>query len=37
LKAFVACATCFVGHHVAGALAAEGAGLRMLVHKTSNV
>jgi len=37
MKVFLTGATGFVGHHVAKALAAEGADLRMLVRKTSNV
>lgn len=37
MKIFVTGATGFVGHHVAKALAAEGAELRMLVRKTSNL
>jgi len=37
MKVFVTGATGFVGHHVARALAAEGAQLRMLVRKTSNL
>jgi dihydroflavonol-4-reductase len=37
LKIFLTGATGFVGHHVARALAAEGAELRMLVRKTSNL
>ena len=37
MKVFVTGATGFVGHHVAKALAAEGAELRMLVRKTSNL
>jgi len=37
MKVFVTGATGFVGHHVALALAAEGADLRMLVRKTSNL
>jgi dihydroflavonol-4-reductase len=37
MKIFVTGATGFVGHHVAKALAAEGADLRMLVRKTSNL
>ena len=36
MKVFVTGATGFVGHHVAKALAAEGAELRLLVRKTSN-
>jgi len=36
MKVFLTGATGFVGHHVARALAAEGADLRMLVRKTSN-
>ncbi len=36
MKIFLTGATGFVGHHVAKALAAEGANLRMLVRKTSN-
>ena len=37
MKIFVTGATGFVGHHVARALAAEGADLRILVRKTSNL
>jgi dihydroflavonol-4-reductase len=37
MKIFLTGATGFVGHHVARALAAEGARLRMLVRKTSNL
>jgi dihydroflavonol-4-reductase len=37
MKVFLTGATGFVGHHVAHALAAQGAGLRMLVRKTSNL
>ena len=37
MKVFITGATGFVGHHVAQALAAEGADLRMLVRKTSNL
>jgi dihydroflavonol-4-reductase len=37
MKIFLTGATGFVGHHVAGALAVEGAKLRMLVRKTSNL
>ncbi len=37
MKVFLTGATGFVGHHVARALAAEGADLRMLVRKTSNL
>jgi dihydroflavonol-4-reductase len=37
MKVFVTGATGFVGHHVALALAAEGADLRMLVRRTSNL
>jgi len=37
MKVFLTGATGFVGHHVARALAAEGAQLRMLVRKTSNL
>jgi dihydroflavonol-4-reductase len=37
LKVFLTGATGFVGHHVARALAAQGADLRMLVRKTSNL
>jgi len=37
MKIFLTGATGFVGHHVARALAAEGAELRMLVRKTSNL
>jgi dihydroflavonol-4-reductase len=36
MKIFLTGATGFVGHHVAKALAAEGAELRLLVRKTSN-
>ena len=36
MKVFVTGATGFVGHHVALALAAQGADLRLLVRKTSN-
>jgi dihydroflavonol-4-reductase len=36
MKVFLTGATGFVGHHVAQALAAEGADLRLLVRKTSN-
>src|SRR3954470_13838608 len=36
MKVFVTGATGFVGHHVACALAAQGAELRMLVRKSSN-
>ncbi|HEY3628713.1 MAG TPA: hopanoid-associated sugar epimerase [Terracidiphilus sp.] len=36
MKVFLTGATGFVGHHVALALAAQGAGLRMLVRKSSN-
>jgi dihydroflavonol-4-reductase len=37
MKIFLTGATGFVGHHVAKALAAEGADLRVLVRKTSNL
>jgi dihydroflavonol-4-reductase len=37
MKIFVTGATGFVGHHVAKALAAEGADLRLLVRATSNL
>jgi len=37
MKIFLTGATGFVGHHVAKALAAEGAELRILVRKTSNL
>ncbi len=37
MKVFVTGATGFVGHHVAKALAADGADLRLLVRKTSNL
>jgi dihydroflavonol-4-reductase len=37
MKVFVTGATGFVGHHVARALAADGAELRLLVRKTSNL
>jgi dihydroflavonol-4-reductase len=37
MKVFLTGATGFVGHHVARALAAEGAKLRLLVRKTSNL
>jgi dihydroflavonol-4-reductase len=37
MKVFLTGATGFVGHHVAHALAAEGADLRLLVRKTSNL
>jgi dihydroflavonol-4-reductase len=37
MKVFLTGATGFVGHHVARALAADGAELRMLVRKTSNL
>ena len=37
MKIFLTGATGFVGHHVARALAAEGAELRMLVRKSSNL
>jgi dihydroflavonol-4-reductase len=37
MKIFLTGATGFVGHHVARALAAEGAELRLLVRKTSNL
>jgi dihydroflavonol-4-reductase len=37
MKVFLTGATGFVGHHVACALSAQGADLRMLVRKSSNV
>jgi dihydroflavonol-4-reductase len=37
MKIFLTGATGFVGHHVAKALAAEGADLRLLVRKSSNL
>jgi dihydroflavonol-4-reductase len=37
MKVFVTGATGFVGHHVADALAAQGADLRLLVRKSSNL
>lgn len=37
MKVFLTGATGFVGHHVACALAAQGADLRLLVRKTSNL
>ena len=37
MKIFLTGATGFVGHHVACALAAQGAQLRLLVRKTSNL
>src|SRR5579863_6994131 len=37
MRVFLTGATGFVGHHVAKALAAEGAELRLLVRKTSNL
>ena len=37
MKVFLTGATGFVGHHVARELAAEGADLRLLVRKTSNL
>jgi dihydroflavonol-4-reductase len=37
MKIFLTGATGFVGHHVAKALVAEGADLRILVRKTSNL
>jgi dihydroflavonol-4-reductase len=37
MKVFVTGATGFVGHHVAKALAAEGANLRLLTRHTSNL
>ena len=37
MKVFLTGATGFVGHHVAQTLAAEGAELRLLVRKTSNL
>ncbi len=37
MKVFLTGATGFVGYHVAKALAAEGADLRLLVRKTSNL
>ena len=36
MRIFLTGATGFVGHHVARALANEGAELRMLVRKASN-
>ncbi len=37
MKIFLTGATGFVGHHVAKALAGEGAALRLLVRKSSNL
>jgi dihydroflavonol-4-reductase len=37
MRVFLTGATGFIGHHVAKALAAEGAGLRLLTRKTSNL
>ena len=37
MKVFLTGATGFVGHHVAEALASEGAALRLLVRKSSNL
>src|ERR1700753_234497 len=37
MKVFITGATGFVGHHVAKALAAQGADLRFLVRKSSNL
>ncbi len=37
MKIFLTGATGFVGHHVAKALASEGAQLRLLIRKTSNL
>ena len=37
MKVFLTGATGFIGHHVARALAADGAKLRLLVRKTSNL
>ena len=37
MKIFLTGATGFIGHHVAKALAADGAKLRLLVRKTSNL
>ena len=37
MKVFLTGATGFIGHHVARALAAEGAQLRLLVRKSSNL
>jgi dihydroflavonol-4-reductase len=37
MKVFLTGATGFVGHHVAEALASQGAKLRMLIRKTSNL
>jgi dihydroflavonol-4-reductase len=37
MKVFVTGATGFVGHHVAHALAAQGATLRLLIRKSSNL
>ena len=37
MKVFLTGATGFIGHHVAKALAAEGAQLRLLVRRTSNL
>src|ERR1039458_8339845 len=37
MKVFLTGATGFIGHHVARALAADGAQMRLLVRKTSNL
>ena len=37
MRIFLTGASGFVGHHVARALAAEGADLRLLVRKSSNL
>src|ERR1700690_671052 len=37
MRVFLTGATGFIGHHVAKALAAEGADLRLLTRKTSNL
>jgi len=37
MRIFITGATGFVGHHVARALAEQGADLRLLVRKTSNL
>jgi dihydroflavonol-4-reductase len=37
MKVFLTGATGFIGHHVARALAADGAKLRLLIRKTSNL